>query len=212
MSITPTSNYMSNTDILGWMETKTDGLYGQMRDEMSGADNNAAAEAALDKIKGDLANSQTNGGDATAIRNEINDALTKYKDIPGVTDVLQPMADKLNADASGNSSAQQAALAQLKQVMATPMPTDLQGISMRMGLINLLQQEAAPKPIKVTSQEADAWGKNISDTLDTLGKTDQLSLIDIQEVNSQLNQAKQTASALMDAADKSATSIIEHIS
>jgi F0F1-type ATP synthase membrane subunit b/b' len=37
-------------------------------------------------------------------------------------------------------------------------------------------------------------------------------LIQIQELNSQLNQAKQTASALMDAADKSASSIINHIS
>ena len=37
-------------------------------------------------------------------------------------------------------------------------------------------------------------------------------MINIQEFNAQLNQAKQTASALMDAADKSANSIISHIS
>jgi hypothetical protein len=44
-----------------------------------------------------------------------------------------------------------------------------------------------------------------------LGKQDQLGLINIQELNSEINQAKQIASALLDASSKSADAIISHI-
>jgi hypothetical protein len=210
MSISATSNYMSNSDILGWMEKKTDGLYGQMRDEMDGADTNADAEAALDQIKADIANTKTDGNNSAAIHDEVNDALTKYKDVPGVTDVLQPIADKLN-DQYGTSDP--------VNVMPPPMsvPTTLTTTPIGAAYTQthpnvLLAQSFGPKQFAIDSGDVDTWTKNIDSTLQSLGSKDQLSLIDIQEVNSELNQAKQTASALMDAADKSATDIIEHIS
>lgn len=210
MSISATGNYMSNTDILAWMETKTDGLYGQMRDEMNGADTSSDAEAALDKIKADLANTKTDGNNSAAIHDEVNDALTRYKDVPGVTDVLQPIADKLN-DQYGTSDP--------VNVMPTPMTVSsglapIPVISPSSQLVPTITyaQQIGPQQFAIASDDVDAWTKNIDGTLTNLGSKDQLSLIDIQEVNSQLNQAKQTASALMDAADKSATAIIEHIS
>jgi hypothetical protein len=208
MSISATSNYMSNDDILGWMETKTDGLYGQLRDEMNGADTNSDAEAALDKIKADLANTKTDGNNSAAIHDEVNDALTRYKDVPGVADVLQPIADKLN-DQYGTSDpvnvlpapmSISSVIAQASAALASAQP------------VVTPAQDLGPKQFAIASDDVDAWTKNIDGTLTNLGSKDQLSLIDIQEVNSELNQAKQTASALMDAADKSATAIIEHIS
>ncbi|HTA92161.1 MAG TPA: hypothetical protein VK745_21425 [Polyangiaceae bacterium] len=210
MSISATSNYMSNTDILAWMETKTDGLYGQLRDEMNGADTSSDAEAALDKIKADLANTKTDGNNSAVIHDEVNDALTRYKDVPGVADVLQPIADKLN-DQYGTSD----------PVNVMPGPMSISGAIVSTSINSAyaqahpnvsLAQEIGPKQFAIASDDVDAWTKNIDGTLTNLGSKDQLSLIDIQEVNSELNQAKQTASALMDAADKSATAIIEHIS
>ena len=208
MSISATSNYMSNTDILAWMETKTDGLYGQLRDEMNGADTNSDAEAALDKIKADLANTKTDGNNSAAIHDEVNDALTRYKDVPGIADVLQPIADKLN-DQYGTSDP--------VNVMPAPMTVSsiiaLASATLASTEPNVAPaQDLGPKQFAIASDDVDAWTKNIDSTLTNLGSKDQLSLIDIQEVNSELNQAKQTASALMDAADKSATAIIEHIS
>ncbi len=65
--------------------------------------------------------------------------------------------------------------------------------------------------ITASSAEIDSWTKSITDTIDGLGKKDQLGLINIQEFNSEINQAKQVASALMDASNKASDAIISHI-
>jgi F0F1-type ATP synthase membrane subunit b/b' len=181
MSINATSNYMSNADILAWMETKTDSMYGQMTSAMQASDRNADAEAALNKVKEDIANAQ-NAPDreCAAIHDDVNDALAKYGDIPGVKDALQPIADILNG------------------CYGTADPVNC-------------ADPASTKSVPLFKGHADAWPKTIDGTLADLGKKDQLALINIQEFNSQINQAKQTASALMEAADKSANAIINHI-
>jgi hypothetical protein len=191
-----------------------------MRDEMEGADTNADAEAALDKIKGDIANAKTNGGDAAAIHDEVNAALKEYGSNADVVAVLQPIADKLNSQYTTSNPVNGAAApgAMSTTVAQTNNGWPTWGVSPHVapsansGHLPQAAAAALAPTVKITDDEVDAWTKNIGDTLDNLGKTDQLSLIDIQEVNSELNQAKQTASALMDAADKSATAIIEHIS
>ena len=183
MTISATSNYMSNDEILAWMETKTDNLYGGMRSDMTDSNTRADAEAALNKIKGDIADQKNrpHGGDCAAIHDEVNAALAQYGDIPGVANVLQPIADVLNG-CYGTSED-----------------------------VNVANPPTSVGSVPIFGGDADTWSKSIGDTVDNLGKKDQLSLINIQELNSEINQAKQTASALMDAADKSASAIISHI-
>jgi len=211
MSINATSNYMSNADILAWMETKTEGLYEHMRESMDVANTRADAESALDDVKAQLQNAKGNGNDAAAVTQAINDALVKYKDIPEVTEVLQPMADKLNGEYA--KAAKDAAIAQATAAAlnATPNPGGLGGLLLDEEIRNA-QNNSTPRAVKLDSADVDNWTKQIGDKVDALGKQDQLGLIQIQEFNSQLNQAKQTASALMDAADKSSSNIINHIS
>jgi hypothetical protein len=211
MSINATSSYMSNADILAWMETKTEGLYGHMRDAMDVANTRSDAESALDDVKAELQNAKNNGGDATAVTQAINDALAKYKDVPEVAEVLQPMADKLNgeyAKAAKDAATAQATAAALSN---TPNPGGAAGMVLQ-AEIDQANRDSKPRAIKLDSNDVDNWAKQIGDKVDALGKQDQLGLIQIQEFNSQLNQAKQTASALMDAADKSSSNIINHIS
>lgn len=215
MSISPTSNYMSNAEILTWMEGKTNDLYGNMRDAMDASNRRADAEAALNKVKDDIANSKNNGGDAAAIHDELNATLAEYGDIPEVSQVLQPIADKLNGayrtadpvivpaparvvDPNARWTAQLATQVAAQVFSATPITVSV-------------TQYASTPTVKISSGDADTWSKDIGDTVDNLGKKDQLALIDIQEFNSEINQAKQTASALMDSADKSANTIISHI-
>jgi hypothetical protein len=215
MSISATSNYMSNAEILIWMEGKTNDLYGSMRDAMDTSNRRADAEAALNKVKDDIANAKNNGGDCAAIHDELNTTLAEYGDIPEVSQVLQPIADKLNGlygtadpvnvpaparvvDPNASWTAQLATPMAAHPFSTTPLTTSV-------------ASPPAVKTIKIFSGDADTWSKDIGDTVDSLGKKDQLGLIDIQEFNSQINQAKQTASALMDSADKSANAIISHI-
>jgi hypothetical protein len=231
MSISATSNYMSNDEIVAWMQQKTDALYSNMTSAMQASDSQADCEAALNKIKTDIADSKTNGGDAAAIHDEVNAALAKYGDVPGVKDALQPIADKLNADyGTADPVAVKPGVAETPPVGASSGPstvpvTEAEWAAVTRGhpwgviaspgapytLTYTTPTSPGPKSVTVTADEVTAWTTSIGDAIDDLGRKDQLALINIQEINSEINQAKQTASALMDSADKSANAIINHI-
>jgi hypothetical protein len=187
MSISATTNYMSSETIEAWMEQKTEGLYGQMGDAMDVSNRRAAAEQEMTHIKGMLADAKNNSGDVTAVNEEINNALDEYKDVP-------ELVQTLGAVSQGLSLARDSTAAPSK---------DTGGY---------IEASPASSVIKASSGQIDDWTKTIGDTVDGLGKQDQLGLINIQEFNSQINQAKQIASALMDASDKAANAIISHIS
>ncbi len=220
MSINAT-NYMSSSAIEFWMEQKTEDLYGNMRDAMSVSNNRADAEQALNEIKADILNLQKSGGDTTELQAKLHDTLKEYKDVPELVTVLQPIADDLD---------HRVAAANLKATTPPP-PVVGNGVTNRSaswsgnnswggsitsngnGTVSATPQPAprTPDPVKLTKEDSDTWTKEIGDTVDGLGKQDQLGLINIQEFNSQINQTKQIASALMDAADKAANAIISHI-
>jgi hypothetical protein len=200
MSISPTSNYMSNAEILEWMQDKTGDMYANMSSAMSSADRNGDAEAALNKIRGDIANTKVGSDDGIAIRDEVNAALHEYGDVPGVKDALQPIANKLNAD-----------YATPQYTPAEAWANAVNNAAGRFGVTVPVAVGTAPPVVKISSDEVDSWTKSIDNTVSDLGKSDQLALINIQEMNSEINQAKQTASALMDSANKSSNDIISHI-
>ena len=198
MSISASTNYMSSSSIEAWMEQKTEDLYGSMRGAMDESNTRADAEAALNDIKAKMANAAKDGSDTADLQQEIKDTLDKYKDIPAVVSVLTP----LDTDLSARTAAAEAAAHQ-------PVHLTYSG-----GRNPVVYQPATgdPEPVKLSQDDSDRYGKQISDVVDDLGKQDQLGLINIQEFNSQINQTKQIASALMDAADKAANAIISHIS
>ena len=199
MSINASTNYMSSSSIEAWMETKTEDLYGSMRGAMDESNNRADAEQALNDIKAKIQNAQKDGTDATALQQEISDTLKQYQDVPELVKVLTP----IEADLTTRTNA---------AVDAANQPAH--------GLwqtVNVITQTTGPgtgvpAPVKLSQSDSDTWTKEIGDTVDGLGKQDQLGLINIQEFNSQINQTKQIASALLDAADKASNAIISHIS
>jgi hypothetical protein len=211
MSINATTNYMSSSTIEAWMETKTEDLYGNMGAAMDESNTRADAEDALNKIKADIVNLQKSGQDAAPLQAEMNDALNKYGDVPEVAQFLQPIADELNQRMGAASLA-----------AANPPQTGYVDPNERRVVLNggapepptPLPTADAPRPrenVTVSSDDSDRWTKQVDSAVDGLGKKDQLGLINIQEFNSQINQTKQIASALMDASDKSAQAIISHI-
>jgi hypothetical protein len=195
MSINATSNYMSNADIMAWMETKTDDLYGNLRESMATADARADAESTLNGIKSQLSDLKSNGKDITEVREAIDGAIKQYG-------TEFPEAGKALAELGANLDAKSAEAIRAAWV---PGGTDTDG-NPQPGY------QGPTQPVKLSSDEIDRFSKPLGDAVDVLGKKDQLSMINIQEINALLNQAKQTASALMDAADKSANVIINHIS
>lgn len=193
MSVNPTTNFMSNEYILSWMEAKTEGIYGKMRTAMDSSDDRANAEAALNTLKGKIADAAANQTDAALLRPDIEDVISKYgTEFPDLKSTLQPVLDELNKRYEQNDYE-----AKNPKVFFDVRIYDPSGVG---------------APVSISKDESDRWGKSFDSQVEAFSKVDQLSMINIQEYNAQLNQAKQTASALMDAADKSANAIINHIS
>jgi hypothetical protein len=198
MSITAT-NYLSSSSIDAWMEQKTDSLYGQMRDSMDTSNHRADAENALNDIKAKLLAAKDSGGDANEVRAAIDDALAEYKDVPEVAQVLQPLHDTIAAKYKASVDAANKPVTNNGGAHGYhPSSSDPPALH-------------APPPVDLSNNEIDDMTKTIGDGVDALGKQDQLGLINIQELNSEINQAKQIASALLDASSKSADAIISHI-
>lgn len=192
MSITPTTNFMSNEYILGWMEQKTEGIYGKMRSAMDTADTRAHAEDALNKLKSKIADAAANHTDGALLRAEIQEAIDQFgAEFPDLEATLQPVLDELNKRVEKNDY-------DAKHITFLGATFDNPG--------------GVGAPVDISKDDSDRWAKAIDSQVEAYGKVDQLGMINIQELNAQLNQAKQTASALMDAADKSANAIISHIS
>jgi len=192
------SNFISNGEILVWMQGKTDGIYGHMRDAMDTSNSRAHAEDALNDIKNQLLQMKNNGKDATEVNAAIHDVIAKYgEEFPEISECLQGFADDLDK----RFAAEAANKTKLEWVKDN---SRAGGHYAKVG--------RDPEPVKLDEKQIDDWTKAIGDKVDALAKQDQLGLISLQELNAQLNQAKQTASALMDAADKAANSIISHIS
>jgi hypothetical protein len=190
MSINPTTNFMSNEYILGWMEAKTEGIYGKMRTAMDTSNDRAHAEEVMNSIKSKIADAAANHTDGALLRTDLEDAIQKYgTEFPELKTALQPIFDELDTRYEKNASA----------------PKDFPWVLFKL-------PAPGPEPVSISKEDSDRWSKSIDDQVEAFGKADQLSMINIQEYNAQLNQAKQTASALMDAADKSASAIINHIS
>jgi hypothetical protein len=222
--------YMSDADVVAWLEAKTEPMYANLKAAMTGADTNGDAEAALNKIKEDIANSKDGTTNPATIHDEVNAALTKYKDVPGVTDLLQPIADELNKQArtsqplTGPGAAPPPGMVKPDAVTVAASIAQYQAaaharlwgatFSAPGQPVTLITNAPPPPPVKlsISSDQVTAWTQSIGNTVDDLGRQDQLAMINIQEFNSQINQTKQTASALMDATDKSNTDIISHIS
>jgi hypothetical protein len=188
MSITATTNYMSSFSIDQWMEQKTEGLYGQMGDAMDSSNDRADAEQGLNHINAMLADAKNNGScQVSDVKDEIDKALSDYKDVPELVQALNDISHGISLDADSSSSPG------MSQSGSTT------------------QQGTPAKTITASSTDIDSWTKSITNTVDALGKKDQLGLINIQEFNSEINQAKEVASALVDASNKASDAIISHI-
>jgi hypothetical protein len=211
------TNYMSNASILEWMELKTERLYAQMRDSMGESNTRVDAEDALNDIKARMADLKASGADASPLRDQINETIKKYgAEFPEVGQVLQPIEDELSTRIEE---------AQLHQQQPNPtrqpQPTDRTSSTSSPpagagGETVGKHTEALPDKVelphvKISSEDAERWTNQITEKVDTLGKQDQLGMVHLQDINAQLNRAKDIASALMASADKASDNIVAHI-
>jgi hypothetical protein len=184
------SNYMSDAEIMAWMESKTEGLYGAMRDSMDVAQDRSDLESGLGDLKQKLAGTQDGTVSADQVFSLVKDLLDKSQAFPEVHQMLQTMSDQL---AAGQKASQT-----LTTTTINVLGIDITG-------------PVRPPAFAIAASTVTSWTSQITDKLDVLGKQDQLGLINIQDVNSQINQTKQIASNLIDAENKSASAVVANI-
>jgi hypothetical protein len=219
-------HYISNAEILAWMQEKTDGIYSKMGQAMDVSNDRADAEDALNTINSKIADVAAGKADANELYALMNGAIDKFgTEFPDLAQTLTPIANELHdkgARLPDGTDPEPIGIIpppppQATLTKAGPIPNpDYEKWAKQWGVLFAQHPELVikPPPAKVTIEDATAkrWTESVKSRVDAFGKDDQLSLISIQEFNAQLNQAKQTASALMDASDKAANSIINHIS
>lgn len=180
----PKSNYLSDGEIMAWMESKTEGMYGIMRSAMDTADQRTELESELGDLKATLAGVKDNKLSMQDAESTVASLIAKYQAFPEVVGMLQPMDDALKAA--------------LHPAPWQPSSSDI-------------FQSHTPPPSGVTHATLDAWCSQIDDKLSYLGKQDQLGLITLGDMNSQINQTKQIASNLIDGINKSSSAIIANL-
>ncbi|MET0792505.1 MAG: hypothetical protein ABW061_13370, partial [Polyangiaceae bacterium] len=89
-------HYISNVEILAWMQDKTDGIYTKMGDAMDVSNDRAEAEDALNNIKAKTADVQAGKADANDLYAMMDDAIKKFgNEFPELTQTLSPIAEEL---------------------------------------------------------------------------------------------------------------------
>jgi hypothetical protein len=173
---------MSHDFIDAWMESRTEDAYKNMRDGMDASGHRSDAEKALNDIKATLAAQKTQGSYASpTFEEQVNAVIAQYGDVPGVAKALEPLRQALG-DAN---------------------------VSSTNGTGEVTSESSGA--IKLSGGDIDNWSKAISDCVDYLGKQDQLGMINLGQLNSEINRAEQTASVLKDSRNKTAEAIINRI-
>jgi hypothetical protein len=218
------SHYISNAEFLLWMQEKTDGIYTKMGDAMDVSNDRADAEDALNKIKADIAAVKAGKADANDLYALVNQTIDKYgAEFTELKDTLSPISQELKnmgaklPDAPVEPDRKPYIPAPPSKKLAGDHPNAaFEKWEKEWGGLAAARPDliigTTPKKVTIDDGIAERWTNAIKDRVEAFGKEDQLGLINIQEYNAQLNQAKQMASALMDASDKAANSIISHIS
>ena len=183
MSIsTPSTSYISHDTIDAWMQMKVGDAYSEMREGMDVSGSRADAEQALNGIKAKLAEAKNNGGKTDGnLSEEVTNVLQEFGAVPGVKEALNPILEVASDEHVSSTTGGGSGT-------TTALP-----------------------PIKLSSAQVDAWTSAINDTVDALGKQDQLGMIHLNALNSHINQTEQLASALIDSRNKTTEAIINRI-
>lgn len=172
-------NFSSSMAIAAWAQSRETQETDQMQQLMNNSDQEAAFSQALTKLQGDI-KSAVDIHDYGKVAKEINDFLAEYKSDPryeALKEMLQPMADRLNQ-------------AQAKHD-GTPL-TIADGLITFRGIPDVKGAAAM-----ITSDVAEGWNSDLQSFVDSASQDSKFVMLQVQDLQSQANQAMDAASALI---------------
>jgi predicted AAA+ superfamily ATPase len=196
--------YLSDGEIIAWLEQKSDEQYGRLHTMMDGSTQRGQLIEDLTKLKADIDANMPIGG----VEDEIEAIRAKYKGTPfegEVESTLGPMEARLkNATGEGNPEIAQ----------------DLAIINDTTGTYTLEQKAAAQDDYDAASANLltrddqnpfkDEFVTKLDAETGQLGRIDQLALIQIQDLVGTVRQNDQLASNLIASGDQACTTILSN--
>lgn len=206
------NNYISDGDIMAWLATEQDRIYGQLSDAMDLSDKRAKFADDLNNIKAELQQANASG-DFRKVDADLQSFVNAYGSDPQLGDLcngLDDMAAKIHSDLQGQTPPE-------LQVYTQPPSSDAATMNARLNLGGgqLLQPIRPEQPNTDAGQhysDADmqAWKDLITGKLDSSSKNDQLTMIHIQELKATLDQGTQLGSTYIASDDKTVNAIINN--
>lgn len=212
-------NYISDGQIMAWLATQQDRIYGDLKDSMDLAERRADFQSALTNVKSHLADAN-NTKDFSAVDKELQGLMESYGADPEFAEAceqLKPLADRIHADHVYKTEEYPAASATYEAAVADATEqVDQSNFRGGRGGASPLQNGSvkAEKPADPVSsyskEDLDNWTNIVGGQIDNAGRNDQLTMIHIQELKATLDQGSQLASTFISSGDKTTSSILNN--
>lgn len=173
--------------IQAWVAAQTKALYDDLKVKMNEGDQRNAMVHELNELKQDLARTKESWTNLNAARQHLQDIIDKY---PGLEDTLGRMLDDLTWETSKYEARDKA----LKQ----------------MGFRGEYD-DGERKAISDYVAADGKWGTALDGAIDGLRQKGQTGLIEVQDLNSKLQQAQQLGSNMLATLNQTNLSIIANL-
>jgi hypothetical protein len=205
--ISPTSAYLSDSEIIAWLQAKENDQYGDLRTQMDASSERGDLMKDLTNLRAEL----DHDADPQKTFEDMQSIVAKYKNTPEGVDVdrlLLPSMIKMLPALSGDAH-QQAVDGISSAISNSPLPdaekttlgTQLLGMQF---IPNMLGNGAASDASKELSDK-------LKSETDQLGRVDQLALINIQQIMADARQTDQLASNVLSSRNQASNSIVGNI-
>jgi hypothetical protein len=201
------SGYITSGELMAWLAVVGGNTYDDMRRQMVGTEQRRELQKDLTSLKSIIEEAQSTG-DPDKLEVAMKELVTKYEGTPFEARVTKALGTRLAAFEPINA-AKADKQAQAAEIFHHPLFGSEPPSVSPMGAINhdFLIEVEKEKLI----EQLDSWVTEIQGQVDDLGKEDQLALIRIQELNSQVTQATQLASNILAAQDQAASTAIMNL-
>jgi hypothetical protein len=183
--------YMSSGEIMAWLAVVGGNTYDQMRQQMVGTEQRRELQKDLNDLKSLIEETKTTK-DLTKLQAGVEELAAKYSETPFAGEIGEIL---------GAHSDEFVEVAQRAEDF-----DDAKGLGKKTAAFIKLASSSE----KFIAQ-LDSWSTGIQGEIDDLGTQDQLALIRIQELNSQITQSTQLASNILAAQDQAASTAIMNL-
>jgi hypothetical protein len=201
------SGYITSGELMAWLAVVGGNTYDDMRRQMVGTEQRRELQKDLTSLKSIIEEAQSTG-DPDKLELAMKELVAKYEGTPFEARVTKALGTRLAAFEPINQ-----AKADKQAEAAEPFhgPLSLSGHSTFAPLAGIDPDVVIDFEKQKLIEQLDSWVTEIQGEVDDLGKEDQLALIKIQELNSQITQATQLASNILAAQDQAASTAIMNL-